>query len=205
MNNIEISISTLSFLNKIGRDITNDKFNNFKKHQGLVYAYQSNSTKTTHISLCYSLNLDENWDDVLKDKFEIISEYVKNAKMDFVLCGLFFVTERYSLTKQELQFLLKMNMMNNNSLFLFFNPTTESLSVKKLSDEIIQLNLEAHYKSYQDYPIELHNMCYTSHIFEDCKYKEKYDNYALYSAFQEKDIIDDVTYERSNETINNKL
>lgn len=196
-----ISISLLSRLRKQANELNSNSVLSGNIKQGFILGYEDD--KTVELNTLYN-HVFENLEENIQSTAHSIVLSNKNNRLDFIPLGLFFITDDHSLTKVQLNSLLQLRGLNPQSVVAFYSPSLFSLTLKRLTFEVVSLNTDSEIRNYQEYPVNLYNKQFTSKILEDVKFQEKTDKYSLLSSFNDNTVKDQS--EVKNEVfLNNKL
>ncbi len=129
MKKIEIHTSVLSNLNKLGKELLSKQLNTGNSKQGFIFGFENENK--IEVSLCFSLSMTGNWEDILNN-LNVIKQYLKNTRLDYVPIGIFYVSDNSFMSKETIDYCLKFNSLNENSIIAFYNPSMEKVKIKKL-------------------------------------------------------------------------
>mmetsp|Transcript_34104 Transcript_34104/g.35402 ORF Transcript_34104/g.35402 Transcript_34104/m.35402 type:complete len:312 (+) Transcript_34104:3-938(+) len=207
--NIYINTDVFCILEKIGAESLSNSLRSAKlSKQGLIFGCESE--KKIDISNLYSLST-LNWDETTKDEISTIRNHLENSRMDFSPLGIYVITENFSVNPDILKVLLKMEVLNPQSVFLHYNPVTRKTLLKRLSHRVIEYNFQAEIRNYHEYVIDLFNKQYTCDIFEDAQYSVVQDVHSMLSSInsgvvaEKKNKFDSAFEKNTDKAISSKL
>lgn len=204
-------------LDKIANECLNIKLSSEKTtKQGAIFGYEDD--KNLEISNLYPLYplTNQTFDPSKENELPSIANHLEHSRMDFTPLGLYLVSEHFNINHVILRYLLKLTIMNPQSVLLHYNPLTKQTYIKRLTNIVIDLHYQADMKNYQEYEINLFNNQYSSDILEDVSFSEIQDMYSMLSCLKTKDLLNETDLNElnknsnqyisnSNKSISNKL
>lgn len=177
----------LATLDQLSLELNNCKVlsQNLKK-QGLVFGYQDDQ-RVELSQLIPISNLE--WTKVIEE-IQTVVEHLEKSRLDFVLMGLYIVSDNFNLNNSIINLLLKLNVCNDQSVIIFHNPYSKTTSIKRLSHKINVLNYEAEIKDYNnDFEVNVFNKHYTENILVNVSYSEVQNVYSLLNSINNKELV----------------
>ena len=177
---IFLNSNLVNVLEQMSVDSLNVNFmSEVRERQGFLFGYENEDKESIEIN---NLSCLSSFDLQNIDQLSNIKGYFSVNRLDFFPYGVYIISEKFSLTKDILKFLLRMETINPQCILLHFNPLSRKISIKKLTFNVIELNSQAEILNHLHY-VDLFNKQYTCNIIEEVKYHICYDQNSKFSQF----------------------